>query len=182
MKFEPIQKQQTRSGINFLLCFGGIVAFILLVVFPNHMMLVRLDERIEAISARIDEQEILHPFFKKLLKNVRRKQKFEWPFPGKDARSINEHADIISVIREMAISKNLILDEIKQDLPSLILGSRYQMLDMSLKGRLADIRRFLIEIISLPQTRQTERIEIRTVQNSRDRRLNLKIWFVQKKK
>ena len=59
-----------QSIRHLFICAGGILAFVVLAIYPYHKSLVRLDKEITKTESQIQEQEALFPIGKELLKSV----------------------------------------------------------------------------------------------------------------
>jgi len=124
--------------------------------------LAEADLDIKKLKVRIEEQKILYPIFQDLLKKVRVKDTEALPFPKKAKLMRNETAKISSIFQEIAQKSNLVLKEIIPDADALISGAGY------LKLNFLDLRNFMLQLGELPYLEHIERIQIRSVQDSKE--------------
>jgi hypothetical protein len=167
----------TQSLVIFAICAVGIVAFWVLIIIPSQNTAAELDQEIDKLNARIEEQRILTPVFHSLLDRVKMKGTSELPSPEKTKLS---HGDINAIsleFQDIAARHNLRLAEITTDVNSLMQESGYLVMRLQLSGDLFDMRKFLIDIGSVPSLEHIEEITIRSGKGSEE--LNLKIWLAQ---
>ena len=167
----------TQSLVIFAICAVGIVAFWVLIIHPSQKTAEELDQEIGKLNARIEEQRILTPVFHSLLERAKMKGFSELPSPEKSKLS---HADINAISKEfqdIAGRDNLKLVEVTTDVNSLMQETGYLVMRLQLSGGLFDIRKFLIDIGSIPSLEYIEQVKIQSGKASKE--LNLKIWLAQ---
>ena len=170
-------KLPARSVAFLLICAGGLLAFILLVIYPQRTSLAEADMEIQALKARIEEQKILYPVFQDLLKKARFKGTAGLPFPEKGRLKRDETDKIASKFRNIAQKSQLTLVDINSDIESLIDNSGYLKLYMVLEGDFFALRNFLLNLGELPYLEHIERIQISSAPKTKT--INLKIWLAQ---
>ena len=69
----------TQSLINILLCGTGIILFIFLIIIPNQNIADDLDQEMDKLSDRIEQQRILRPVFDSLLARAKREHSTDLP-------------------------------------------------------------------------------------------------------
>ena len=177
LKRLKISKLPSRSIAFFLMCLCVLLIFFLLVIYPQRISLAEADLDIKKLKVRIEEQKILYPIFKNLLKKARVKDTEALPFPKKAKLMRNETAKISSIFQEIAQKSNLVLKEIIPDVGALISGAGYLKLNLTVKGKFLDLRNFMLQLGELPYLEHIERIQIRSVQDSKE--ISFKILLVQ---
>jgi hypothetical protein len=177
MKQLALSILSSRNVILLLVCGGGILAFILLAILPNHRSLAKLDREIRKISARIAEQEVLSPIFNDLLRKARLPEPAGLPFPKKAKLGPDETDKIALIFQEIARNSNLRLESVVPDVDSIIDGSGYLMVNLTIRGRFFDFRRFLIQLGELPYLEDLGQIKIDAIQGSDELEYRLKIWL-----
>jgi len=135
------------------------------------------DLEIEKLKGRIEEQKILFPVFQDLLRKVRLKDTEGLPFPKKAKLVRSETAKTLSIFQELAQKSNLTLESIVPDVDSVIDSSGYLKMKLVVKGEFLGLRDFMLRLGELPYLEHTERIQIRSAQDSKE--ISLKIWMAQ---
>jgi len=167
----------TQSLIIFVVCAVGILTFFLLIILPSQKTSAELDQEIAKLNARIEEQRILTPVFHSLLKRAKKEGPSELPSP-KQAKLTHGDMNVIStVFQDIAGKHNLKLEEITTDVRSLVQESGYLLMRLRLSGNFFNIRKFLIDVGSIPSLAHIEEINIRSTKTSKEFRL--KIWLAQ---
>lgn len=167
----------TQSLIIFLVCTVGILAFFFLIILPSQKTSAELDQEIAKLNARIEEQRILTPVFHSLLKRAKKEGPSELPSPKKAKLTHGDMNAISSVFQDIAGRHNLKLEEITTDVRSMVQESGYLLMRLRLSGDFFNIRKFLIDLGSIPSLEHIEEIDIRATKKSKE--LRLKIWLAQ---
>lgn len=167
----------TQSLVIFAICAVGLVAFWVLIIMPSQKTAAELDQEIDKLNARIEEQRILTPVFHSLLDRAKMKGPSQLPSPEKSKLTHGDINAISSVFQDIAEQNKLRLAEITTDVNSLMQESGYLVMRLQLSGDLFDIRKFLIDIGSVPSLEHIEEIAIRSGKGSKE--LSLKIWLAQ---
>jgi Tfp pilus assembly protein PilO len=167
----------TQSLVIAVICAVGILAFWMLIISPSQKTVDELDREIDSLNSRIEEQRILTPVFHNLLDRAKMKGISELPSPEKSKLSYGDMNAISKVFQDIAGRHNLKLDEITTDVNSLMQESGYLVMRLHLSGDFFDIRKFLVDLGSIPSLEHIEEINIRSGKASKE--LNLKIWLAQ---
>jgi hypothetical protein len=164
-----------QSFVILVICAVGILAFFVLIILPSKKTSAELDQDIESLTVRIEEQRILTPVFHSLLKQARIKPSPRLPSPQKSKLTHGDMNAISTVFQDFAGRHNLKLEEITTDDNSLTQESGYLLMWLRLSGDFFKIREFLIKIGSIPSLEHIEEITIRSTKTSKE--LRLKIWL-----
>lgn len=166
-----------QSLIILVICAVGILTFFLLIILPSQKTSAELDQELERLNTRIEEQRILTPVFHSLLNRVKMEGPSDLPSPEKSKLTHGDMNAISTVFQDIAGRHNLKLEEIKTDVNSLIQESGYLSMWLRLSGEFFKFREFLIDLGSIPSLEHIEEINIVPTQTSKE--LRLKIWLAQ---
>ena len=164
-----------QSLVILVICAVGILAFFLLIILPSKKTSADLDQEIESLNVRIEEQRILTPVFHSLLNRAKMEGPSELPSPEKSKLTHGDMNAISKVFQDFAGRHNLKLEEITTDDSSLMQESGYLLMRLRLSGDFFKIRKFLIDLGSIPSLEHIEEINIRSTKTSKE--LRLKIWL-----
>lgn len=164
---------------HIIICAGGILAFIVLAIYPYHKSLVRLDRQITKTESQIEEQMALFPIGKELLKSVMQKETRGLPFPKKAGLDRNNAADISVIFEKIARKSDLEIISIIPDIKSLTEQADLLSVKTVVKGKIFDFREFFIEIGKLPYLEHVEEIQIQPAEGVKE--FSLKVWLALKK-
>jgi hypothetical protein len=165
----------SQSIIIFLICTVGILAFSLLIILPSQKTTAELNRDIAKLNARIEEQRILTPVFHSMLNRAKTAAPTELPSPEKAKLTHGDMNAISNQFQDIAGRHNLKLEEITADVSSLMEESGYLLMRLRLSGDFFNIRKFLIDLGSVPFLEHIEEIKIRSLKASKE--LRLKIWL-----
>jgi len=167
---------KSKRIVTYLIIYIGVLlTIIVFVIYPYHMSLADADSEIEITKGRIEEQRLLFPVFKDLLKKVRLKESGGLPLPKKKKLARDETDRISSILQEIAQRSHLIISGIMPDVDSLIGGSEYLKMTIVMKGELFDLRNFLVLLGEVSYLEHIEQIQIRAAQDSKE--IRLKVWM-----
>ena len=179
MEQPKIKIMPSRSIIYLLICVSGILAFILLAIYPSEKASNRLDMEINRLNAQIKVQKILHPAYKALLKNLRIRDSEVLPFPKKTKLSRDKRNLVSEIFEEMGQRSNLEIVNTVPDIKSLSESSGLLSVNSFIKGNFYDFRNFLIQLGGLPYLEYIEKIQIQTEQNHKEFRVT--VWLALEK-
>lgn len=168
-----------RQSIRYLLiCSGGILAFIFLGLYPYQKSLAGLDREIKSIETQIEEQKILFPLYKDLLKKVGQKEPDDLS-PQKAKLDLDRMHRIPFMFEEIARKSNLTLVNVVPNVESLAKASGLLSLNVLVKGNFFDFRTFLLQARQLPYLEHIEEIKIQPADGPKEFRL--KVWLALKR-
>ncbi len=170
---------QKRNTIHFLIFASGILAFILLMIYPGQMALNEMDEEIMKSSAQIEEQKILIPVLDNILKKEALLKEVEaLPFPSLKSGvklTLSDTGKISSIFQKMARDHQFQVKSARPDVKSLIDDSEYLIMTLVMQGNFFHLYNFLIQLSGIPYVAHVEEIRIDAV--GKDREIRLKIWL-----
>ena len=170
-------KLPLQTIINFLICMGGIIAFIFLVNYPVYLSLSAMDAEVNKKLEKIEEQKKLYPVFKSLLKRIQEKEPGDLPVPQKTKLLQKDSAKITYVFQQIARKSNLTMDSIMPDVDSLIDDSGYLIIELLVRGAFTDLHSFLIRVDEIPFMEHIEYLQIIQSEDNGNLLLKLKLWL-----
>ena len=168
-------KFSTQSVFSLIICIGGILAFLLLVIYPNHRELQRLDLEMTQIETRLGEQKVLTPIFNELRQQTKIDLPDDLPNPTPGKLSRAETSKITFLIQEIVQRHQFAVDSIQPDVETLVGGSGHMRLNLSLRGDFLNLRQMLLQLFEIPSLEHVEQIEV--LAGETPRRMHLKLWF-----
>jgi len=163
------------ESISYLLiCTLGILVFILIGPYMSERSLIKMDMEIKKLQIQREKQQLLYPFYQKLLKKLQIEPK-KLPSPPKSKFPRAKTDKISSIFSEILQKINLETISIIPDVKSIANGSNLFFVNLVVKGNFFDFRTFLIELGGNPYVQHIEEIKIQQVPG--DKKLSLKIWL-----
>jgi hypothetical protein len=172
-----IPKLPPRSYVNIVICLAGIIAFILLVIYPQYQSQISLDHEIANLTTRIEEQKILAPLFKDLTTKGRSKIPEDLPFPQRQKLSKEEARKISFAIQAVIQKNDFTVENIVPDVNSLMDGSGFLKLSLVAIGDFFRLRDVLLQLSEIPYLEHIEMLQIETYDDLI--KVSLKLWFAQ---
>ena len=170
-------KPLAQSLLILIVCVVGILAFFLLIILPSEKAAAELDQEIQALNRRIEEQRILTPVFTSLLERAKIPRPSGLPVPKPKKLTYGDINSISNDFQDIAARHNLKLEDIKTDVGSMAENSGYLSMQLRLNGNFYKFREFLVDIGSIPSLEHVEEINIRPTKASRQ--LDIKLWLAQ---
>lgn len=174
-------KLPTPSLMLILICSTGILAFYLLIIFPDQKTSAYLDTQAERTNLQIEKQKVFAPIyrkFKEILDQSMQINNLELPLPKKTKLDQNDTYMIQPILEDMIIKSHLKVERIEPDVTTIIEDSELLKIDLSLTGDFSDFRTFLIMLgEKIPSLEYIERIKIQRVKGTKQLWLDLRIWL-----
>jgi len=164
-----------QSLVILVICAVGVLAFFWLIILPSKETSASLDQDIEKLNVRIEEQRILTPVFHSLLSRAKMEGPSGLPSPEKSKLTHGDMNAISTVFQDLARRHNLTLEDMTTDDRSLMAETGYLLMRLRLSGDFFKIREFLIDMGSIPSLEHVEEINIKATKTAKE--LHLKIWL-----
>lgn len=163
--------------ITYLLICGGVLLASVLMILYDHKIMTDRDTEISAVKVQIDQQKVLSPAFKDLIRRSRIKEPGDLPFPKKEKLRRDDTENILPVFNEMARKSNLTIKSAVPDVESLASGSQYVIVDVVAAGDFIDFRKLFFQLGELPYLEGIERFAIRSAEGKKE--IRLRLWMAQ---
>lgn len=162
-----------------IVIYGGIIFLVALVgIFPLYKYNSSLIRENQNLKNKIEEQKELGPVYLNLLKNVDDKKVRLSPGPEKTTIPRSEAGKFQDNFRTIAGKAGLTIISFTPELSTLTGSSSSFLHNIVLKGELANLRRLLIGLGSVPYLDRIEEINIQQQPYSMEFRM--KIWIAVK--
>ncbi len=175
MEKKQLRKIPMESVAYLLICVLGIFAFNLIGPYMSGKSLVEMDMKIKKLQIQREKQQLLYPFYQKLLKKLQIKESRILPYPSKSKFPRDKTDKISSIFCEIAQKINLETISVIPDVKSIANGSGLFLINILMKGNFFDFRKFLIELGGNPYLQHIEEIKIQQIPGGKEFRL--KIWL-----
>ncbi|MFH1080786.1 MAG: hypothetical protein V1766_11120 [Pseudomonadota bacterium] len=164
-----------RMIIFHLSCWGGLLFFVLAVIYPVQRYSAGLDREIKDIRFQVEEQKSIQPIYRSLKAKSHAGTGRVLPTPEKSGLSRNLIAMVAPTLRKIAIDANMDPLSVTPDVNALAGQPRHLLVHSVVRGEFYDFRRYLIGLGQLPYLERIEDIEIQ--QNPDVMEFKMKIWL-----
>ena len=168
----------TQSLINILLCGAGIILFIFLIIIPNQNIADDLDQEIDKLSDRIEQQRILRPVFDSLLARAKRERSTDLPSIKMEKLDRGDVNKISKALQDIAGRNHLKIEDIRTDANEIMNNTGHMQMWVHVTGDFMKFREFLMDMGTIPSFEKIEEIIIRAIEGNRE--YKLKILLAQK--
>jgi len=143
-------------------CAVGIIAFALVGIVPDSEALHQLDEDIAQLNQKVQAQELLHPIYKELIKQVQQKTPAELPLPQNKNIAKKEIADINTLFASLADQSDVTFVSAVPDPVSYLEESGHLTMNVTYGGDFFNFRKLLMNVCKMPYLRSIERMQVTT--------------------
>jgi hypothetical protein len=168
----------TQSLISILLCGAGVMLFVFFIIIPNQNIADELDQEIEKLDDRIEQQRILRPVFDSLLERAKREHSTGLPAIKMQKLDRGDVNTIAKGSQDRAGRNDLKIEDIRTDANEIMNDTGHMLMRVHVTGDFMKFREFLMDMGTIPSFEQIEEIIIRAIEGSRE--YKLKIWLAQK--
>jgi hypothetical protein len=168
-----------QNSLLYMVICGGIILFIgLVAIFPLFHYNNNLINENKELKNKIEEQKELKPVYSSMLNILNNKDLRVFPNPEKQAIPRGEAGKFQDDFRDIAARAGLIMVSNTPDLNSSAGSSSSLLHNVVLRGELANFRKILIGLGSVPYLDKIEDISIQ--QNPDSMEFKMKIWLALK--
>ena len=172
-----MSKMHPQNLIYLVTSCGGILAFVLLFIFPNSGEISDLDNELDAVQLKIHEQELLNPIYKELIKQAQKEMPSDLPVPEAGKIEKRTIAEINDVFTGLAKESEVIFESAVPDAASYLDESGLLTISVTFSGDFFNFRRLLLGICKLPYFKSIKELKMGT--ESSVKRLQLKLQLNQ---
>jgi hypothetical protein len=158
-----ISKLPTKNIMLIALFGGGILVFVLLSIFPNYIAYSNIENEINILKGRIEEQKILSPIFTELSEKTKFEKPENLPFPKKEKLSKYKTGNISTIIQDIILQNDFKLDTILTDVGGLMDGSGMLKMSIEMTGDFINLRNMILQFGTLPYLEHIETIRIENI-------------------
>lgn len=165
-----------KNSILYLVIYGGIILIIILVgILPYYLKIASQVKENDKLKYQIKEQKELGPVYQTLINSNENKNVFVLPHPEKTALPRSEAQKFQTDFQNAAKKSGLKVVSFTPDINTSASPSTSFLHNIVLKGELANLRRMLIELGSIPYLDRIEEINIQ--QNTSSMEFKTKVWI-----
>jgi Tfp pilus assembly protein PilO len=168
--------ENQKNSLLYLVICGGIILIIILVgILPYYFKISNQIKENDKLKYQIGEQKELGPLYASLLIAAKEKSSLVLPHPEKTALPRPETGKFQNDLRSFAKKSGLTIVSFTPDINSSASPSTSFLHNVVLRGELSSLRKFLIELGSIPYLDRIEDISVQ--QNTSSMEFKLKVWI-----
>jgi hypothetical protein len=170
-----IPKIPRQSLIYLVLCVLGAVAFLVVGVVPARKVLTDLDNDIGKLKLHVEQQKILYPLYQALETKARAAGQAVETSPEKKGVPRDRIDKVPVILGDIATHCGLEVLVATPDARSISADPNLLLVHATVKGKLPDLRRFLIELATLPYMEHLEQLRVYEAKNGKE--YSLRMWL-----
>ena len=155
------------------ICAAGVIAFLLLFVYPNMLAMRELDEEAVMLAEKVQAQELLHPIYLALIRQVQQRVPEQLPLPETTRMEGTPISDIHVIFAAMAEAHRVAFDSAVPDPVSYMEENAQLTMNVTFSGDFFQFRPLLLRLCELPYLSAIETVRIRTEGDTRRMQLKL---------
>jgi len=166
-----------RQTVMFLTTVGSVLLLLLFVIiFPYNNTIQKQKDEIAQLQFQIKEQKVLYPMYRTLIENGQKESSILDSALNDDAQKPKDTVEILSQLKQSAITSGLYIDSIVPELKSLTFDAKYIPFIARMRGHLIHFRAFLLQVGRFSFLEHIEEIDI----TSSDGRqwFRVKLWVI----
>jgi hypothetical protein len=166
------------SNLIYLgICIIGIVAFMLVGIFPNLQAMSQIDDDIAQLSQQVQYQELLYPVFRQLVKEVQQPVPTQLVLPATVALSQKDLNQINDLFRQTARQSDVDFVSAIPDASSYLEDAGRLILHVTFKGDFFSFRKLLFNLCALPYLESIDQMRIDS--EAAEKTIQLKLRLMQ---
>lgn len=149
-------KLPPKTALYLLVGLGVLVLFVLLGIVPMFQSLGRLDDSIVQTRFRIEEQNVLHPIYQRMLGIAAAGGAKAPELPKKQSLNQSQVSQLTDTLAQVIIKSGLEVRTVVPDPSSLSLGSKSLAVTIHVRGATERFRAFLADLALQPSFENVE--------------------------
>lgn len=160
------------SPVLVILCGLGLIAFLLLVIYPNYRRMQEYDHQISLLNEEIVLRQSLAPIYGQLIEKSRIAPAIQLKLPEKKTLDI-QHAGLLTrVFQDIARTAGLDLESVVPEARAYEQGSGHLTVDVVFRGDFLKVQSLINTIVGQPFVDRIQRIQFK---NDDKKRIQLSV-------
>ena len=168
-----MSKLHPQNLVYLIICGAAILVFGLLFILPNATAMSEMDAEIEELQTKIQEQELLNPIYRELIRQAQKKMPGDLPLPQTGKIEQRTLAEINDVFNELARKSGVLFESAVPDASSYMDESGQLTMSVTFSGDFFQFRELLLDVCKLPYLKSMD--EFKLVTEKAVKRLQLKL-------
>ena len=149
------------SPILVILCTLGLLAFLILVIYPNYRNMKEYDRQISMLNGEIALRQALAPIYSKLVEKARIAPSTQLISPEKTALDMKNTGRLAQIFQDIANTAGLTLESVTPDAQTFDQGNGLLMVDVVFRGEFLNVQPVINTIVEQPFVDRIHQIQVR---------------------
>jgi hypothetical protein len=155
------------SPILVILCAFGLIAFLVLVIYPNYRSMNDFDRQISALNGEIALRQALSPIYAKLVDQSRIAPSAQLKSPEKTALDIGNTGRLTQLFQRIAATAGLTLESVTPDAQSFDQRSGRLMIEAVFRGDFLNVQPLIYTIVEQSFVDRIHTIQVRCAEENK---------------
>lgn len=165
-----------KHSITYLgVCLAGVLIFIFVGIVPTQRSASVLDQKIEGVRLRIEEQKNLFPLYQSMSKQFQKKGAEGLSIPAPVRLPASDIDKLPAMVKDVAGKSGMDLVSVAPDLKAVTGDSKALPLNVVARGEYQSLRRFLLGIAQMAYLEHIEDIQVQP--GAEKLELRLRLWI-----
>jgi len=161
------------SPILVILCAFGLLAFLVLVIYPNYRTMKDYDRQISALNGEIALRQALSPIYSKLVDQARITPTTQLKSPKKKALDMENTGRLAQIFQDIANNAELTLESVIPDAQTVDQGKGRLMVEVVFQGEFLNVQPLINTIAEQSFVDRIHKIQVRNAEENK--RINLSV-------
>lgn len=155
------------SPILVILCALGLLAFLLLVIYPNYRNLREYDRQIASLNGEIALRQALAPIYRKLVEKARIAPPMQLRSPEKTALDMKNTGRLTQIFQDIAQTAGLTLESVIPDAQAFNQGDGRLLVEVVFRGEFLNVQPLINTIVEQAFVDRVEKIQVRSTEENK---------------
>ena len=155
------------SPILVILCAFGLLAFLVLVIYPNHRNMKDYDRQISVLNGEIALRQALSPIYAKLVYQARIAPSTQLKSPEKTALDIENTGRLAQIFQNIANTTGLTLESVTPDAQTFDQGNGLLMIEIVFRGDFLNVQPLINNIVEQSFVDRIHNIQVRCAEENK---------------
>lgn len=164
------------SPILVVFCTLGLLAFLILVIYPNYRNMKDYERQISALNAEIVLRQTLAPIYSQLLEKARIAPSTQLKSPTKTALDMETTGQLTQILQKIADAAELTLESVTPDAQTFDQGNGILMVDVVFRGDFLNVQQLINTIVEQSFVDRIHQIQVRCAEENKLIKLSVSLF------
>ncbi len=165
-----------KHSVTYLaICLAGVLIFVFVGIVPTQRSVSVLDQKIEGVKIRIEEQKNLGPLYQTMSKQFEKKSPEGLSIPAPVRLPVSDIDKVPGMVKDIAGKSGADVVSVAPDLKAVTGDSKALPLNVVVRGEYQGLRRFLLGVAQMAYLEHVEDIQIQP--GGERLELRLRFWI-----
>ena len=155
------------NPILVILCALGLLAFLILVTYPNYRETKDYDRQISALNEEIALRQALAPIYRELVDRARTAPSLQLKAPEKTSLDMENTGRLAQIFQNIANTAGLSLESVTPDAQTFDQGSRLLMVEVIFRGEFLNVQPLINTIVEQSFVDRIHTIQVRCAEENK---------------